>query len=142
MADVLESLIRYSQAKLTEELKEADDKTMAIACAGLFRVWEPGAFKTGDIRVDPDTGYPLECMNDHDSNINTDWTIDTTTCWKPYHSRSAEWALPWEQPTGAHDMYKAGEYMIWTDGNTYQCTQDTNFSPTEYAQAWDNVEGE
>ena len=75
MADVLESLIRYSQAKLTEELKEADDKTMAIACAGLFRVWEPGVFKTGDIRVDPDTGYPLECMDDHDSNVNTDWTI-------------------------------------------------------------------
>lgn len=39
--------------------------------------------------------------------------------------------------TRAHDMYKSGEYMIWTDGNTYRCKQDTNFSPTEYAQAWE-----
>ena len=42
-------------------------------------------------------------------------------------------------PTGAHDMYKTGEYMIWTDGNTYKCIQDTNFSPEEYAQAWENA---
>ena len=38
---------------------------------------------------------------------------------------------------GAHDMYKSGEYMIWTDGNTYKCISDTNFSPVEYAQAWE-----
>lgn len=36
-------------------------------------------------------------------------------------------------------MYKTGEYMIWTDGNTYKCIQDTNFSPEEYAQAWENA---
>ena len=39
--------------------------------------------------------------------------------------------------TGAHDMYKSVEYMIWTDNQVYKCTQDTNFSPTEYAQAWE-----
>lgn len=27
--------------------------------------------------------------------------------------------------------------MIWTDGRTYKCVQDTNFSPEEYAQAWE-----
>ena len=27
--------------------------------------------------------------------------------------------------------------MIWTDGLTYKCTQDTNFSPEEYPQAWE-----
>lgn len=26
--------------------------------------------------------------------------------------------------------------MIWTDEKVYECKQDTNFSPTEYAQAW------
>ena len=36
-------------------------------------------------------------------------------------------------------MYKAGEYMIWSDGNTYLCVQDTNFSPDEYPQAWQLV---
>lgn len=26
-------------------------------------------------------------------------------------------------------MYKAGEYMIWTDGAVKHCLEDTNFSP-------------
>lgn len=65
--------------------------------------------------------------------------IDNRTLWKPWHSRKKEYALPWEQPTGAHDMYKAGEYMIWTDGTVKKCIQDTNFSPEEYAQAWENA---
>ena len=47
--------------------------------------------------------------------------------------------VPWEAPTGAHDMYKAGEYMIWTDNKVYLCKQDTNFSPAEYPQAWEKV---
>lgn len=42
-------------------------------------------------------------------------------------------------PTGAHDMYKSGEYMIWTDDTTRKCIQDTNFSPDEYPQAWENA---
>ena len=41
--------------------------------------------------------------------------------------------------TGAHDIYKAGEYMIWTDGSVKKCVQDTNFSPTEYPQAWEDA---
>ena len=31
------------------------------------------------------------------------------------------------------------EYMIWTDGKVYECKRDTNFSPTEYAQAWEDA---
>lgn len=30
--------------------------------------------------------------------------------------------------------------MIWTDGKVYKCKQDTNFSPSEYAQAWEDAE--
>lgn len=91
------------------------------------------------MRLHPETGSPKECMTAYDGTVQQDWTIDTATLWKPWHSRKKEYALPWEQPTGAHDMYKAGEYMIWTDGNTYQCTQDTNFSPEEYPQAWEDA---
>ena len=29
--------------------------------------------------------------------------------------------------------------MIWTDGTVKKCVQDTNFSPTEYAQAWEDA---
>lgn len=134
ITDTMESLVRFAQNRITEQLKSTEDKTIAISCSGLFRTWEPGTYKAGDIRTDD--GKPYECMQDHDSVTNPDWTIKIRTLWKPYHSRRKEWALPWEQPTGAHDMYKTGEYMIYTDGNTYLCEQDTNFSPKEYPQAW------
>lgn len=85
----------------------------------------------------PKTGYPYECITQHDSVSNPDWTIDNRTLWKPWHSRSIDYALPYEAPTGAHDMYKVGEYMIYTDKSIYKCIQDTNFSPTDYPQAWE-----
>lgn len=36
------------------------------------------------------------------------------------------------------NMYHAGEYMIWTDGTVKKCIQDTNFSPDEYPQDWED----
>ena len=29
--------------------------------------------------------------------------------------------------------------MIFTDGYTYKCKQDTTYSPSEYADAWEKV---
>lgn len=141
IAEALESLIRYARTELESAAPGSGDKTIAISCRGLFRTWERGEFAAGDIRVDPDTGYPYECITPHDSAVETgaDYTVKNRALWKPYHSRSPEWALPWEQPTGAHDMYKAGEYMVWTDGTVRRCREDTNFSPEEYSQAWETV---
>ena len=42
-----------------------------------------------------------------------------------------------KKSTGSHDMYRTGEYMIWTDGTIQRCKQDTNYSPEEYPQAWE-----
>lgn len=137
IADAIESLIRYTQGKISEELKIADDKTIAISCSALFQAWNQGDFAEGDIRTDPETGYPYSCITPHNSLLNPDWTIKNRTLWAPFHSRSKKWALPWEQPTGAHDIYKSGDYMIWTDGFTYLCKEDTNFSPDEYPSAWE-----
>ena len=121
-----------------ETVKESDDKTVGIAFADLYPVYVQDKYhEVGEVALHPNTGYPRECMTAYDGTVQQDWTIDTATLWKPWHSRKKEYALPWEQPTGAHDMYKSGEYMIWTDGAVYKCTQDTNFSPTEYAQAWE-----
>lgn len=130
---------RQLRKLLTSFATESDDKTLAIACRAFFEPWTPSVYAVGDIRTNPETGYPRECMTAHDSTVNTDWTIQTASIWKPYHSRKKEYALPWEQPTGAHDMYKTGEYMVWTDFEVYRCKMDTNFSPEEYADAWEKV---
>lgn len=138
MTDVIEAMVRLAQHNLTMETAAEDDKTLAISCAALFKTWVPGTYEAGDIRRDPATGYPRECILAHDSAVNTNWTITTPTLWKPYHSRKKEYALPWESPTGAHDMYKAGEYMVWTDG-TYLCLEDTSYSPEDYPAAWEKI---
>ena len=131
-----EAIIVLAKTIVTAKVAESDDKTLGVQCMSLFEPWTKGNYKVGDVRTDPKTGYPYECITQHDSISNPDWTIDNRTLWKPWHSRSLEYALPWEAPTGAHDMYKNGEYMIYTDKNIYKCIQDTNFSPTDYPQAW------
>lgn len=128
-----------TQAVLTQ-IAESEDKTLGIQCMALFPVYvQNKQHEVGEVATHPETGYPKECILAYDGTVQQDWTIDTPTCWKPWRSRKAEYALPWEQPTGAHDMYKAGEYMIWTDGSIKKCVQDTNFNPTEYAQAWEGA---
>ena len=140
MTDALESVIRYARTRLMAEISEMDDKTEGIACKGLLPVYEQNRkYDAGDVRLHLETGYPYECMTAYDGSVQQDWTIDNRTLWKPWHSRKKEYALPGEAPTGAHDMYKAGEYMIWTDGTVKKCRQDTNFSPEEYPQAWEDA---
>ena len=125
--------------KLIQEYAEkAEDKTLVIATSNYFEEWKQGSYVVGDVRTS--NGKPYECIMSHDSTNNPTWDISVRTFGKPYHSRKKEFALPWEAPTGSHDMYKVGEYMIFTDGLTYLCKSDTNYSPTDYAQAWQLVE--
>ena len=133
----LESAIRYARMRLMEDMSESNDKTNGIVCKGLIPIYAQNyTYSVGDVRIHPNTGTPKECMVAYDGSINPEWTIDTPTIWKPWHSRKKEYALPWEAPTGEHDMYKSGEYMIWSDGTIYVCKQDTNYSPDEYPVAW------
>lgn len=132
-----EGTLELNRTILADKLAASEDKTLAIACMAFFEPWTKGAYSVGDVRTDPATGYPYECILAHDSTTNPDWNISVRTLWKPYHSRKKEYALPWEQPTGAHDLYKAGEFMIWADYEIYKCLADTNFSPADYAGAWE-----
>ena len=134
---VEEGMMELNRAVLAEKLTGSEDKTLAIACMAFFAPWTPGAYAVGDIRTNPATGYPRECILAHDSRVNTDWTITAATLWKPYHSRKKEYALPWEAPTGAHDLYKIGEYMIWTDYRIYKCLADTGFGPADQPASWE-----
>lgn len=140
MADALESVIRYARTRLMADIAESDDKTEGIACRGLIPVYEQNRqYQIGDVRLHPTTGYPYECMTAYDGSVQRGWTIDNRTIWKPWHSRKAEHALPWEAPTGAHDMYKAGEYMIWTDGTVRRCKTDTDRGPDVLPDNWETV---
>lgn len=134
-----EGITALVKSLIAEKITASEDKTLGIQCMALFPVWKPDIYSVGDVRTDPDTGYPYECILAHDSVVNTGWTIKERTLWKPWHSRSADSALPWEQPTGAHDMYLSGEYMIWTDKKVKKCLHDTNFSPDEDPTAWEDA---
>ena len=115
--------------KIVETPAEVNEYQAAV------REWQPGAFAVGDVRQR--LGVPYKCVQAHDSTANPGWTPEATPAlWMQYHGTSPETARPWLAPAGAHDQYKAGEYMIWTDGKLYQCISDTAYSPADYAAAW------
>lgn len=104
----------------------------------IIRAWEPGEYAVGDVRMYE--GIPYRCVQAHDSTGNETWNPTVASLWMQYHGTSAATARPWIAPTGAHDMYLKGEWMIWTDGVVYCCLMDTVYSPADYAQAWEAAE--
>ena len=119
--------------KISDAPAEINDNQIVI------RPWQPNTYSLGDVRVYEN--IPYKCVQAHDSTGNDAWNPPATPAlWMQYHGTSVESARPWLAPTGAHDMYKAGEYMIWTDGSVYKCLIDTVYSPTDYSQAWTKVE--
>lgn len=115
--------------KIVESPAEINDNICAI------RTWSPGVFAKDDVRLYE--GDPYKCVQNHDSSANPNWTPNNTpSLWMQYHGTTFETARPWVAPTGAHDMYLAGEWVIWTDNNVYQCLSDTVYDPATYPQAW------
>ena len=120
-------------ADITEIPQKINEHTAII------RPWKPAVYKVGDVRVADN--IPYKCVQAHNSTDNPDWTpANVPALWMQYHGTTPETARPWIQPSGAEDIYRADEYMIWTDGKTYKCKSPTNFDPTQYAQAWEVVE--
>lgn len=125
-------MARTARARAVEEDVTADE---VIEIAPLLKKWAPGVYNVGEVVVYE--GYPYKVYSAHDSTASTDWTpTGAASLFIPYHATNADLALPWAAPTGAHDVYKKGEFMIWTDGRVAECLENTNFSPTDYAQAW------
>lgn len=119
--------------KISDTPEEINDNQIVL------RPWQPNTYSLGDVRVYEN--IPYKCVQAHDSTGNDAWNPPATPAlWMQYHGTSVESARPWLAPTGAHDMYKAGEYMIWTNGSIYKCLIDTVYSPTDYSQAWTKVE--
>lgn len=131
----LDSLV----VKIVDNPVEINDNMVAI------RPWAPSKFKAETAEEPADVrmyeGIPYKCVLTHDSTGNDTWNpAATPALWMQYHGTSKATARPWLQPTGAHDMYKAGEWMIWTDGLAYPCLSDTTYSPADYPQAWGTPE--
>lgn len=117
----------------------ADSAALINAALPLLADWQPAAYQAGDVRQYQ--GAPYKCVQAHDATGNPDWTPDAVPAlWMQYHGTSRETARPWVAPTGAHDMYHAGEWMIWTDGAVYECLSDTAYTPEQYGQAWREAE--
>lgn len=148
MLDALTSAIYVSKLSLAGEAVTEDDQK--IRAAGLYPDWEAGKHTKGEI-YNTHAGDSLgneweqtwECYQAYD-NATYPGLIPGDSSWytfnRPLHGKTKETARPFVPVQGAHDMYHTGEYMIFTDGKVYRCKQDTNFSPTDYAQAWEVVE--
>lgn len=106
----------------------------------LFPDWVAGAHTAGEVyNVDWQT---WECFAAYDNAVYPDVKPGNTAWYtfnRPLHGTRPATARPFVQPTGAHDMYHAGEYIIWTDGKTYRCKSDTAYSPADYAEAWEEA---
>ena len=116
-----------------EKPKTADE---IIMCSALYDEWGPGKHVTGDIfSVDGDI---WECFQNYDNAVNPD-IVPGNAAWftfnRPYHGTSRETARNFVHPTGAHDIYKKGEWAV-QGGKFTECLSDTSYSLEEYSAAW------
>lgn len=107
-----------------------------IDMTALLKPWAEGPQTAGE--VVSYKGQPYKVVQTHDSTGNPAWNpADTPALFAPYHATDRAHALPWAAPTGAHDAYMAGEWMIYTDGLAYRCMQDnTVHAPDVLPSAW------
>lgn len=128
--------MRKAADRLIEEI--ASDTAEINENIGVIREWKPGVYDIGDVRMDGDA--PYKCVQYHDSTQNPGWRPSTVPAlWMQYHGTTRETARPFIHPTGAHDMYLIGEYIIWTDGRIMRARMGTVYSPEEYAAVWEEI---
>lgn len=114
-----------------------DDAATRIVCAALLPEWTTGAHTVGEVYTAD--GQVWECYQAYDNAVYPDIKPGAAAWYtfnRPMHGTSRETARHFVQPTGAHDIYKAGEWAIH-NGKMCHCKQDTAYSPTDYPQAWE-----
>lgn len=127
-------------ARLTAAGKSVSDDDQRIRASGVFPDWAAGNHSAGEI-FNAD-GQTWECFQSYDNAVYPD-IAPGNSAWftfnRPLHGKTKETARPWVAPMGAHDIYRYGEHMIWTDGTIYRCiaASGTNFSPADYPSGWE-----
>ena len=132
--DLLESTANMTKLLMKGEKPKTADEI--IMCSALYDEWMPGKHVAGDIfSVGGDI---WECFQNYDNAVYPD-IVPGNAAWfafnKPYHGTSRETARNFVHPTGAHDMYKAGEWAV-QGGKFTECLSDTSYSLEEYPSAW------
>lgn len=122
-------------------LLQGQTREKALPLKQYIPEWEPGPFAEGDIRQEAGQVYQLIEGKAHDATGNPGWNpAAQPSLWRLWHGFSRETALPFHPVTGAHDIYKQGEWMI-LDGSYYEALEDTAYSPKDYARAWRKEKG-
>lgn len=130
-------MARYAQEKATS--LETDE---IIEASPLLKKWvagtmdKPVSHEAGDVKTYEN--QPWKCAIAHTHHGEDGWDpVSSRTLWAPYHAKRKDYALPYVQPTAAHDAYQNGEWMVFIDGITYECVgNDVVHDPTVYPQGW------
>lgn len=118
--------------------------TEKILSINLCPDWAPGDHKAGEVYKTDKLGIRQiwESIQAYNNEVYPNLT-PTDPSWhtfnRPFHGTTPETAMDYVAPTGAHDIYRAGEYMRFTDGFIHKSLKDTNFSPEEQPDAWEKV---
>ncbi len=107
-----------------------------IMCSALYDEWEPGNHIAGDVFCVG--GEPWECFQNYDNAVYPDIKPGNSAWYtfnRPFHGTSRETARNFVHPTGAHDIYKKGEWAV-QGGKFTECLSDTSYSLEEYSAAW------
>ena len=134
--DALASAV-YLAKTLLPGLSDDDQKLRA---SGLYPEWVEGSYKKGDTYNA--MGQTWECYQDYDNAVYPDIKPGNAAWYtfnRPLHGKTRETAKPWVKPAHAEDLYRSGEWMIYTDGLYYKCVapNGTEYSPEEYAAYWE-----
>lgn len=124
------------------QLSTVTDDDQRIRASGLYADWTAGAHTVGEVYNA--NGQTWECYQAYDNAAYPDITPDNAawlTFNRPLHGKTKDTARPWVRPAHAGDIYRKGEWMVYTDGLYYECIADTNFSPEEYPNGWRAEEG-
>lgn len=123
------------QARAEAPTAKAND---VIDMVPLLKAWAEDIHIVGEVVVYE--GIPYKCVQEHNSLGNPTWNPkDAPSLWANYHATDAEHALPYAQPTGAHDAYMLGEYAVYRDV-VYRCVMDgTVHDPAVLPASWEAV---
>ena len=123
--------------KLLMAGKQPETADEIIQCSALYEEWTEGKHETGEIFLLG--GDPWKVLAGYDNAQHPD-IVPGNVAWPtfniPYHGTTRETARDFIQPTGAHDIYKTGEWCVF-DGKYYVSKRHTNFTPAEYPGDWE-----